>query len=426
MVGGEMSSLGKGWSKAEAVCPRTEHAGSRVRFDGQYGAPGHRRQYYKCVPANGDRPHRFTEVLPREESWKDACELCERDVEFHEGPHAARKYQFVARGIAEALVAVGAGSTYRDAAAVARERARRLRADPQTGELRFTRHGSLVMDWVEVFAPVVFEAHRPREWPVGGSLLLDDLPFRVRDLDSGRHRIAFRVFAAMGYDAGRPRIWRLEAFTSKSQPDWQAFLGALGGAPPRVVCDNDSGLTNAVRARFPQADLYLCEWHLRHALERLMHKIRTEGADRDAIDQLLPQVEAAFTGPSFWAPFLQRAHAAGIPRISEWLNTTGRIVEQQFSRRGPRSSRPADMPLSTSPLDAFINPIRTSIQPRAYGLKNRERTNRMLTLMQLHANGHDDVHAYTHLIRAWLEANQGRPLVDRRAIIDHRGAASLR
>jgi hypothetical protein len=426
MVGGEMSSSGKSWSRAKAVCPRLEHAGSRVRFDGQYGAPGHRRQYYKCVPANGDRPHRFTEALPREESWKDACELCERDVDFHEGPHAARKYQFVARGIAEALVAVGAGSTYREAAGVARERARRLRVDPETGELRFTRHGSLVMDWVEVFAPVVFEAHRPRAWPASGSLLLDDLPFRVRDPHSGRHRIAFRVFAAMGYDAGRPRIWRLEAFTSKSQPDWEAFLGALGGAPPRVVCDNDSGLTNAVRARFPDADLYLCEWHLRHALERLMNTIRSEGADRDAIDELLPQVEAAFTGPSFWAPFLERAHVAGIPRVSEWLNTTGRIVEQQFSRRGPRSGRPADMPLSTSPLDAFINPIRASIQPRAYGLKNRERTNRMLTLMHLHANGHDDVHAYTHLIRAWLEANQGRPRVDRRAIIDLRAAPSLR
>jgi len=104
-----MSSRGKSWSKANAACPRLEHAGSRVRFDGQYGALGHRRQYYKCVPANGERPHRFTELLPREESWKDACELCERDVEFHEGPHAARKYQFVARGIAEALVAVGAG-----------------------------------------------------------------------------------------------------------------------------------------------------------------------------------------------------------------------------------------------------------------------------------------------------------------------------
>jgi hypothetical protein len=419
-----MSSRGKSWSKAKAACPKPEHAGSRVRFDGQYGARGHRRQYYKCIPADGDRPHRFTEVLPREESWKDACELCERDVEFHEGPHAARKYQFVARGVAEALVAVGAGSTYRDAAGVARERARRLRVDGETGELRFSRHGSLVMDWVEVFAPVVFQAHRPREWPASGSLLLDDMPFSVRDPDSGRFGIAFRVFAAMGYDAGRPRLWRLEAFTTKSQPDWEAFLGALSGAPLRVVCDNDSGLTNAVRARFPDAELYLCEWHLRHALERLMGKLRAEGGYREAIDELLPQVEAAFTGPSFWAPFLERAHAAAIPRVSEWLNSTGRIVEEQFSRRGPRSTRPADTPLSTSPLDAFINPIRASIKPRAYALKNRERTNRML--MQLHANGHDDVHAYIHLIRAWLEANQGRPPVHRRAITDPRRAPSLR
>jgi hypothetical protein len=339
-------------------------------------------------------------VLAREQSWKDACELCERDVDFHEGPDAARKYQFVARAIAEALVAVGTGATYREAAGVARERAKRLRTDPQTGELRLSRHGSLVMDWVEVFAPVVFEAQRPRAWPASGSLLLDDLPFWVRDPSSGRHRIAFWVFAAMGYDAGRPRIWLLQALPSKSQPDWEAFLGALGGAPPRVVCDNDGGLTNAVRARFPDAELYLCEWHLRHALERLMAKIRSDEVHREAIDELLPQVEVAFTDPSFWTPFLERAHAAGIPRLSDWLNSTGRVVEEQFARRGPRCTRPSDRPLSTSPLDAFTNSIRASIQPRAYGLKNRQRTNRMLMLMQLHTNGQDDVHAYTQRIRA--------------------------
>ena len=231
----------------------------------------------------------------------------------------------------------------------------------------------------------------------------------------------------MGYEAGRPKLWRLEAFTSKSQADWETFLGALDGAPPRVVCDNDHGLTNAVGARFPEAELYLCEWHLRHALERLMGKLRTEEpGHQEAIDELLADVEAAFTGPSFWAPFLARTHAAGIPRVSEWLNSTGRIVAEQFHRRGPRASRPADTPLSTSPLDGFINPIRASIKPRAYGLKNRERTNRMLMLMQLHANRQDDVHAYTHLIRAWLEANHGRPHVARRAIVDIGRVASLR
>ena len=283
------------------------------------------------------------------------------------------------------------------------------------------------MDWVEVFAPVVFEPYRPRAWPGSGSLLLDDLPFRVRDPDTGRTRVAFRIFAAMGYEAGRPRLWRLEAFTTKSQADWETFLGALPGAPLRVVCDNDSGLTNAVETRFPDAELYLCEWHLRHALERLMGKLRTEAPERrEAIDELLGDVEAGFTGPSFWAPFTERCHAAGIPRLSEWLNTTGQVVADQFKRRGPRAGRPADTPLSTSPLDGFTTPIRGAIGPRAYGLKNRERTNRMLMLIQLHANRQDDVNAYVRHIRECLEGNQGRPSIARRAVADVGHAASLR
>jgi hypothetical protein len=280
-----MSSRGKSWSNAKAACPRSEHAGSRVRFDGQYGASGHRRQYYKCIPANGDPPHRFTEVLPREESWADACEARERDVHVYEGPHAARRYQFVARGIAGALKAVGAGSSYRQAALVARERAQRMRTDPASGEVRFTRHGSLVMDWVEVFAPVVFEPYRPSEWPASGSLLLDDLPFSVRS-GGGRPTIVFRVYCAMGYENGRAKMWRMEAFPSKSQADWQAFLGRLGGAPARVVCDNDMGMTRAVGAVFPDAELYLCEWHLRHALERLMKKPAFERVLDGLADQL--------------------------------------------------------------------------------------------------------------------------------------------
>src|SRR5680860_881281 len=74
-----MSSLDKSWSKAAVRCPRHEHAGSRVRFDGHYGVPGHRRQLYKCIPVDGERPHRFSENLPRQESWAEACEACERD-----------------------------------------------------------------------------------------------------------------------------------------------------------------------------------------------------------------------------------------------------------------------------------------------------------------------------------------------------------
>ena len=409
------------------MCPRPGHAGSGVRFDGQYGKPGHRRQLYRCMPCNGDRAHRFTEVLPREEAWQDACEVCERPVGVHEGPHAARHYQFVARGIAGALAAVGAGATYGQAALVARERARRVRADPDTGQLRFTRHGQLVMDWVEVFAPVVFEPYRPTAWPAAGSLLLDDLPFSVRDPATGRFRIAFKVFCAVGFENNRPKLWRVQAFPEATQVNWETFLRGLEGAPSRVVCDNHSGLNAALRAAFPQAELYLCEWHLRHALERLMAKIHTsEPQHREAIDALRPRVEAAFTGPAFWMPFVRDADATEIARLSGWLESTGRIVEDQFRRRGLRSLRPVDTPLSTSPMDGLIHPIRDALHPRRYGLKNQERTNRLLLLMQLHANRQDDQQAYTRNVRAWLEANGGRPRVDRRAVADRRDQPSLR
>ncbi len=422
-----MGTAGKSWSGAVALCPRPEHAGSRVRFDGHYGKPGHRRQLYRCEPANGDRSHRFTETLPREESWHEACEICERPVRGHEGPHAARHYQFVARGIAGALMAVGAGSTYRQAALVARERARRLRPDPETGELRLTRHGQLVMDWVELFAPVVFEAHRPAAWPVTGSLLLDDLPFSVRDPATGHSQIAFKVFCAVGFERERPKLWRIQAFAEATQANWETFLRGLDGAPQRAVCDNHAGLNAAVRSVFPEAELYLCEWHLRHALERLMDKIvRTEPQHRETIAALRPRVEVAFTGTSFWKPFVRDAHAADIARLSGWLDGAGRIVEDQFASRGLRSRRPPDTPLSTSPMDGLIHPIRDALHPRRYGLKNQERTNRLLMLMQLHANRQDDQQVYATHIRAWLLANQGRPRSARRAVTDDRDQPSLR
>jgi hypothetical protein len=70
------------------------------------------------------------------------------------------------------------------ASRVARDRARRFRVDPDMGEVREFDHGQLVADWVELFAAVVFEPHRPSAWPAKGLLLLDHRPFRVRAMDA--------------------------------------------------------------------------------------------------------------------------------------------------------------------------------------------------------------------------------------------------
>lgn len=426
-----MGGVGSGPKSTTTVkCPRRGHGGSRVKRDGSYGPDGHRRQRYRCVPANGEAAHRFTEPLPREESWHADCEVCERRVARYDGPHAARKYQFVARGIAGTLVSVGAGASYMRASRIARERARRLRTDPDTGDLRLSAHGQLVADWVELFAPVVFEPHRPKGWPAEGTLVLDHLPFRVKALNPHGQpipggRVVFDVFAAMGYERDRPRLWRLEAFPTASAANWSAFLGRLGGQPRRVVCDNHSGMTAAVGSRWPTTDLYLCEWHLRHALERLLAAQARRG-HAAAVASLQPRVEAAFAGASFWRPFVVDCRAASIPALDRWLDANDAVIQSQFARRGFPGTRAKNMPLTTGGLEQRLRPIRDALHPRRYTLKNRERTNRLLMLMQLHANSDDSEPTYRKTIRQWLEANAGRPRGTRRSVADPFGAPSLR
>jgi len=199
----------------------------------------------------------------------------------HEGLQAPRSYRFPAREVARTLVALGQGQTYRQAA----ERARlRLPGGERS------RHGQLAADWVEVFAPVVFAAHSPDRWAVQGTVVVDHFYFRLRRSDvPTRSYYAWHVLCALAYVDVRRVLWRLQAFTNATPASWREFFAALPGAPPRIVCDAHSGMSKVIEERWPQTGVYLCEWHLRHALERLLEKIGGQTAE-----QLLARTEAAF------------------------------------------------------------------------------------------------------------------------------------
>ena len=131
-------------------------------------------------------------------------------------------------------------------------------------------------------------------------------------------------------------------------------------------------------------------------------------------------------GPNFWHQFVRVARMAENESLDRWIAVNGPVIERQFARREPSWSRPPDMPLTTAALDQLTRPIVAALYPRRYALKNRERLNRLLMLLQLHVNGHDDAQAYAKAIRLQLEANKGRPLQPRRAIADPAGSSSLR
>ena len=185
--------------------------------------------------------------------------------------------------------------------------------------------------------------------------------------------------------------------------------------------DAHGGMLRAIEARWPGAELHQCEWHLQHALERLLAKEMRNNPSEE-LEELRTRAEGALTGPSFWRPFVRAARAAENESLDRWIAVNDPIIERQFARRGRSSERPADMPLTTAALEQLARPITAALYPRRYALKNRERLNRLLMLLQLHVNGDDDVQGYAKTIRAWLEANGGRPNAQRRLIADPAGA----
>jgi hypothetical protein len=184
-------------------------------------------------------------------------------------------------------------------------------------------------------------------------------------------------------------------------------------------------MLRAIEARWPDTELQQCEWHLQHALERLLAK-EARNDTSEELAELRDRAEGALTGPSFWGAFVRAARAAKNESLERWIAVNDPIIERQFARRGRASERSADMPLTTAALEQLARPITAALYPRRYALKNRERLNRLLMLLQLHVNGQGEVQNYTKTIRSWLEANGGRPAGRRRAIADPAGAPSLR
>lgn len=112
--------------------------------------------------------------------------------------------------------------------------------------------------------------------------------------------------------------------------------------------------------------------------------------------------------------------------MNAWLDRWSPIIASQLSRRRPGASDANDQPRSTGGLETFIKPIEAAFYRRRYGMKNRERLNRLLLLLQLEANGHADERGYAKDIRDWLETTGGRPATPRRAIADSMAQPSLR
>jgi hypothetical protein len=195
-------------SATQLACPDPEHTGSRVVRNGVYGPLG--RQRYRCHPAGGV-PHTFS-AHP---------ELAGDGVGDRTGPGRLRSYRHDVAEIAAALISIGRGSSYRQAAI-------RASAGAQI-------NGQLVADWVRVFGPIVSAVDSPRRWPA----LLSVGSFTIRqERDGGRLRLQMAVGSNA---AGTPhRLWDARITRGGGHDEWKVFFGRRHGIPEVLVVERGS------------------------------------------------------------------------------------------------------------------------------------------------------------------------------------------
>lgn len=312
--------------------------------------------------------------------------------------------QYQVREVAQALVAVGSGATYTDAA-------RRVRSGfwgPAMGPGRrlptTVEGGQTVADWLNQFGPVVAGPWAETNWPE--CIVLDSTEFVDTDPRTGQRRQLFAVLAAWGYPPGdsKGRLWRIEARPTDTNADWAEFLAALPGRPVSVVCDRDNAIIGGVQLRWGRGQAavpyHLCEHHLYENAKEALHRdgVRAFG---HPLHQLL---NSAFTDQVSWQAFALAARSSGLAEITRWVDHWDRRMTRQTARR-------SELPphYSTGALEPRLRELRGMLERRKWTFRNRTRMNLLLELMRLHLNRLDDPGRFAASIRSHLDANGGDP-----------------
>lgn len=420
-------------------CPK--HPGSRVVRCGSYKSGTGRRQLYQCTPIGWQSDHKikthpetsrhvFTPVLPRAHvEGDDACPHCTELRAVNRGDTVvARGHTATTRHVAEALTRLGRGESYADVSLWLQGE---LRGQVSAQKKDAWRRAA---DVVEVFAPVVWadwlntvtaeDEARSQIARVPRVVLVDDLPI----FDKAKtHRRQQQRFAILGLAevilnpaSGRVRETRLRllrAYPNHSTEAYELLLDELGYVPDFVIADGGKGIRPAVEnlaARTGQDVTFITSaYHIRDQLRRVIAKARSAKAAFTPGD-LAARVEAF--GPSqsrqawvdWWSDYERRLTAQGVPRSGWPVRQKTDAYERTIKQLDALAPWP-DIPRSTGHLeDLFARYVKSSIKPRGRGFGNIIRTNQMLDLFVLRANGYfDDVARVVSVLRQ--DAVEGDP-----------------
>ena len=438
-------------------CP--QHPDGRTHRAGTYSSGGHPRQMFRCCPADGSRPHRFTPPVPRDQVCGDeTCEECAQERQPLHGDQAAgRVHRFSARQVAKVLIALSEGHTYAAAGLAARKSratdARAARSKAKRNANSKAMDPAAVLDhsdepadtwqvaasFAETYTPVLWEPWHEQQRAAARTVdrhtdtlrvvVLDWKPYfgtAVRNAGGSKAQL-FVVFALsevevpLGGSAPTSRTRLLRALPDASAEAVLLLIHELGYLPDVVISDGASSIGRAINElrRATRVDIgwVLSKHHLRNRIRDLLallesHRQFPFQTPTHLAEQVDGPGRSLLAGVDDWNDWWARLDAAldaqNIPRALRpdgWRRThNATVIESlQWWEANPR------LPGSTGAVESVLSrQVAPLLAGRYARMSNLARTNYLLNLATLRLNEQmGSVSAVSSRIVADLRANDG-------------------
>jgi hypothetical protein len=379
---------------------------------------GAKHQRYKCYPADGSKPHTFTQPLPRKQVAQDPNWT---DADVVRNPHrgelaSGRGHEFTMRVVAEGIQQLGQGASYASVgrwAAAQKPPRKQTRQPKKRSGKHYWQTGA---SWVELYGPVLWD-HWQKEVAASDEradastlprvIVVDDVPIygdATEEDGKKKSSMLFSVLVAVEYFAAAAdpttydrRVRLIRAFPQHTADAYELLIYDCGFLPDVLVSDGSHSIkstVNRLRTLNPDLVWMLSAFHVVEQLRRAMTKLRSKKlATPFAPGDLLARMESLTflsnerTWAQWWSDLDRRLNAQRIPasyRPNKWRSTYGPEMDNalRYAAAYP------NLPRGTGALEASIrNEVSPFFAGRAHRFTNIERINRACDLLTLRLNG---------------------------------------
>jgi hypothetical protein len=174
----------------------------------------------------------------------------------------------------------------------------------------------------------------------------------------------------------------------------------------------------------PSPVIFRCHWHLGERLRKIVRENKIDQNDplrvRLRHNGATDLCTCIFCGDGArWDDWEADARNRKLTPLTKWIDRNGSLIRWQLENRTKLRAK-----TSVGPLEQAFTAVTDAFNNRRGLIRNRERLNRRMMLIQLEANGQAKLGAYAKVIRDELLKNAGYGA--QRYVVDDKNGSSLR